>query len=243
MARALQGHFNRSCAGDGYQVECFDCASPAIDLLRELREREEPPALAVADQAAPEMSGLDLLREARRLHPEVRTILLCAHDDLAAATDGVNVGLLDHFLIKPFDGERDLMPIVSDLLESWQGARDRDAAGVQIVGDRESARALEIRRFLERNQVLFRWLTPTSEVGTSLLRKVAWRERTSLPVAIFPDGVAIGDPSNLQLASQLGIPTKPKLDHYDLAIVGGGPAGLASAVYGSSEGLSTLMLE
>jgi thioredoxin reductase (NADPH) len=243
MARALERHFKRTFAGDGYQVECFDRASPAIHLLRELHEREEPAALAVADQSAPEMSGLDLLREARRLHPEVRTVLVCAHDDLAQATDAVNVGLLDHYLIKPFDGERDLMPIVSDLLESWQGAQDRDAAGVQIVGEHDSPRTHEIRRFLERNQVLFRWVTPTSEVGTSLLRKVAWQERTNLPVAIFADGVAIGDPSNVQLASQLGIATKPKLDHYDLAIVGGGPAGLAAAVYGSSEGLSTLMLE
>src|SRR5215218_9863992 len=243
MARALERQLNRGFAARGYQGACFDHTSSAIELLHDLHEREEPAPLAVADQGAPDMSGLDLLREARRLHPEVRTVLLCAHDDLRDATDAVNVGLLDHFLIKPFDGERDLLPIVSDLLESWQGARDRDAEGVRIVGERHSARADEIRRFLDRNQIHFQWLTPTSEAGTSLLRKVPWRERTNLPVAIFPDGVAIGDPSNLQLASQLGIATKPALDHYDLAIVGGGPAGLASAVYGSSEGLSTLMIE
>jgi len=243
MARALERQFNRGFAAQGYEAACFDRASPAIDLLRELRDREEPAALAVADQAAPEMSGLELLREARRLHPEVRTVLLCAHADLRAATDAVNVGLLDHFLIKPFNGERDLLPIASDLLESWQGARDRDADGVRIVGERQAERADEIRRFLERNQIHFQWLTPTSEAGTSLLRRVPWRERTNLPVAIFPDGVAVGDPTNLQLASQLGLATKPALDHYDLAIVGGGPAGLASAVYGSSEGLSTVMLE
>jgi len=243
MARALERHFNRGFAAQGYEAACFDRASSAIELLHDLHEREEPAPLAVADQGAPDMSGLDLLREARRLHPEVRTVLLCAHDDLRTATDAVNVGLLDHFLIKPFDGERDLLPIVSDLLESWQGARDRDAAGVRIVGERHAARAHEISRFLERNQIHFQWLTPTTEAGSSLLRKVPWRERTNLPVAVFPDGVAIGNPTNLQLASQLGIPTKPALDHYDLAIVGGGPAGLASAVYGSSEGLSTVMLE
>src|SRR5215218_6912558 len=162
MARAVERQLNRGFAARGYRATCFDRASPAVDLISELREREEQAALAVADQAAPEMSGLDLLREARRLHPEVRTVLLCAHDDLTEATDAVNVGLLDHFLIKPFDGERDLLPIVSDLLESWQGARDRDAEGVRIVGERHAARAHEISRFLERNQIHFQWLTPTT---------------------------------------------------------------------------------
>jgi thioredoxin reductase (NADPH) len=243
MAKALERQLHRGFAAKGYQAAGFDRASAATDLLGDLKEREEQVALAVADQGAPGMSGLDLLREARRLHPEVRTVLLCAHDDLLTATDAVNVGLLDHFLIKPFDGERDLLPIVSDLLESWQGARERDAAGVRVVGERHSERAHEIRRFLDRNQIHCQWLTPSSEPGAALLREVPEQEQHNLPVAIFPDGVAIGDPTNLQLASELGLATRPALDRYDLAIIGGGPAGLASAVYGSSEGLSTVMLE
>jgi thioredoxin reductase (NADPH) len=243
MARALERQLHRGFAAKGYQAAGFERASAATDLLRDLKEREAPVALAVADQNVPEMSGLDLLREARRLHPEIRTVLLCAHDDLMTATDAVNVGLLDHFLIKPFDGERDLLPIVSDLLESWQGARDRDAAGVRIVGERHSERAHAIRRFLDRNQIHCQWLTPSSEAGAALLRDVPEQEQHNLPVAIFADGVAIGDPTNLQLASELGLATRPALDRYDLAIIGGGPAGLASAVYGSSEGLSTVMLE
>jgi thioredoxin reductase (NADPH) len=243
MARALERQLHRGFAARGYQGACFDRASEAIDLLRDLKEREAPVALAIADQGCPGMSGLDLLRNARKLHPEVRTILLCAHDDLTIATDAVNVGLLDHFLIKPFHGERDLLPIVADLLEGWQGTRDRDAAGVRIVGERDSSRGSDVRRFLERNQIHYQWLAPDSSEGGSLLERVAEPERSSLPVAIFPDGVAVGDPTNLQLASQLGIPTSPALDHYDLVIAGGGPAGLAAAVYGSSEGLSTLMIE
>ena len=189
------------------------------------------------------MSGIGLLRKARRLHPEIRTILLCSHADLTVATDAVNVGLLDHFLIKPFDGERDLLPIVSDLLESWQGARDRDAAGVRIVGDRQSARANQIRGFLDKNGIHHQWLSPGSEAGEELLHGVAAPERANPPVAIFPDGVAIGNPTNVELASELGLATKPALDHYELAIIGGGPAGLASAVYGSSEGLQSVILE
>ena len=127
MARALERQLHRGFGGRGYQAAGFDRATAAIEVLRDLREREEPVALLVADQRAPEIAGLDLLREGRRLHPELRTVLLCAHEDLKIATDAVNTALLDHFLIKPFDGERDLLPIVSDLLEGWQGARDRDA--------------------------------------------------------------------------------------------------------------------
>src|SRR5215204_3308790 len=243
MARALERHLQREFAAAGYQAACFDQAPPALDTLQELREHEAPVAIAIADQDAKGMSGLGLLRKARHLHPEARTVLLCAHADLTVATDAVNHGLLDHFLIKPFDGERDLLPIVSDLLEGWQGTRDRDAAGVRLVGERESPRGDQIRRFLGRNNIHYQWLDPSSDEGTELLQKVAEPERARLPLAVFADGVAIGDPTNLQLASQLGIPTRPERDHYDLVIVGGGPAGLAAAVYGSSEGLSTVMIE
>ena len=243
MARALERQLHRGFAALGFQAASFDQASPAMEVLRDLRDRGEQVALLVADQRAPEMAGLDLLREGQKLHPEARTVLLCAHDDLALATDAVNAAALDHFLIKPFEGERDLLPIVSDLLEGWQGARDRDAAGVRIVGERDSSRGHQIRQFLGRNNVHYEWLEPNSDEGRALLQKVAAPDRAHLPVAVFPDGVAVGNPTNLQLASQLGIPTHPALDHYDLVIVGGGPAGLAAAVYGSSEGLSTLMIE
>ena len=243
MARALERHLHRGFAATGYQAACFDQATTALDVLQDLREREAPVAIAIADQSAPGMSGIGLLRKARRLHPEIRTVLLCAHSDLAVATDAVNVGLLDHFLIKPFDGERDLLPIVSDLLEGWQGVRDRDAAGVRVVGERHSPRMHEIRRFLDRNGIHNDCLSPTSEAGAELLRGVPEPERENPPVAVFPDGAAIGDPTNLQLASGLGLATRPAQDHYELAIIGGGPAGLAAAVYGSSEGLTTIILE
>jgi thioredoxin reductase (NADPH) len=213
-----------------------------MEVLRDLQDRGEPVALLIADQQA-EIAGLDLLREGRKLHPELRTVLLCAHDDLKLATDAVNTEGLDHFLIKPFDGERDLLPIVSDLLDGWQGARDRDAAGVRVVGERDSSRAHGIRQFLERNNIHYQWVEPSCDEGRALLQNVAAADRARLPLAFFPDGVAIGDPTNLQLASQLGIATRPELDHYDLVIVGGGPAGLAASVYGSSEGLSTVMIE
>jgi thioredoxin reductase (NADPH) len=243
MAKALERQLNRGFAARGYSAACFDKASAALGLISDLVEREEPVALAIADQGAPGMSGLSLLREARRQHHEIRTVLLCAHDDLATATDAVNSGLLDHFLIKPFDGERDLLPVVADLLEGWEGARERDEAGVRIVGERDSSGAHEIRRFLDRNQIHYQWLSPRSESGAALLEDVPGPERSRLPVALFPDGAAVAEPTRLDLASHLGISTKPALDHYDVVIVGGGPAGLATAVYASSEGLSAVIVE
>jgi thioredoxin reductase (NADPH) len=214
-----------------------------MEVLRDLKDRDEPVALVVADQEAPEMAGLDLLREGRKLYPDLRTVLLCEHSDLQLAADAVNTAALDHFLVKPFDGEQDLLPILLDLLDGWLGSRERDAAGVRIVGERDSGRGHEIRRFLGRNNIHYQWLEPGSDEGRTLLQGVAEPERAHLPVAVFKDGVAVADPTNVQLASQLGIPTRAALDHYDLVIVGGGPAGLAAAVYGSSEGLSTVMIE
>jgi thioredoxin reductase (NADPH) len=243
MARALERHLNRGFAARGYRSACFDSAATALDRISDLRELEEPLALVIADQGCPGMSGLSLLHEARRLHPEVRTILLCAHKELSAATDAVSVGLLDEFLIKPFEGERDLLPIVSELLESWEGTRDRDAAGVRIVGERDSARAHDVRRFLDRNHIHYQWMSPSSQAGAALLEEVPPSERGRQPVAIFADGAAVGDPTSVDLATHLGIATTPARDHYDLVVVGGGPAGLAVAVYGSSEGLSTVIVE
>jgi len=243
MAKALERHLHRAFASRGFRAACFDTASPAMETLRELKDRGERVALLIADQHAREMAGLDLLSEGRKLHPEARTVLLCAHADFELAADAVNAAALDHFLVKPFDGERDLLPIVSDLLEGWLGARDRDAAGVRIVGERDSPRGNEIRQFLGRNNIHYQWLEPDGEEGRTLLQQVAEPDRANLPVAVFPDGVTVAEPSNVELASQLGIATRPTLDHYDLVIVGGGPAGLAAAVYGSSEGLSTVMIE
>jgi thioredoxin reductase (NADPH) len=243
MAKALQRQLHRGFASRGFRTAGFDAAPPALEILRDLKDREEPVALVVADQEAPEMTGLGLLREGRKLHPDVRTVLLCEHADLQLAADAVNTAALDHFLVKPFDGEQDLLPILADLLDGWLGSRERDAAGVRIVGERDSARGHEIRQFLGRNNIHYQWLEPGSGDGRTLLENVAEPERAHLPVAVFGDGVAVADPTNVQLASQLGIPTRPTHDHYDLVIVGGGPAGLAAAVYGSSEGLSTVMIE
>ena len=243
MAKAIERHLHRAFASRGFRAVGFDTAPPAMEALREFKDRGEPVAVVIADQHAREMAGLDLLREGRKLHPEARTVLLCGHADFKLAVDAINAVALDHFLVKPFDGERDLLPIVSDLLDGWQGARDRDAAGVRIVGERDSSGGHMIRQFLAGNNIHYQWLEPDLDEGKTLLAEIAEPDRGQLPVVVFPDGVAVAQPSNVELASQLGIATRPTLDHYDVVIVGGGPAGLAAAVYASSEGLSTVIIE
>lgn len=242
MARALERQLRRGFGSRGFAAACTTAAPEALDRLRDLRDRGEPVALLIADQHLPEIKGLDLLREGRRLHPDARTVLLIPHRDLRLAIEAVDSAELDHFLVKPFHGERDLLPIASDLVESWEGARDRDADALKVVGERDSDQVHRIRRFLERNHVHYRWLDAEWDEAGALLEAVK-HDRARLPLVLFPDGAALAQPSNLALAGRLGIATRPSLSHYDLVVVGGGPAGLAAAVYGSSEGLSTVMID
>ena len=243
MARALERQLQRGFASRGFAAAGTTGASGALDRLRELRDRGEPVALLIADHHLSEVEGLELLKEGRRLHPDARTVLLIPHRDVGLAVDAVDTAVLDHFLVKPFHGERDLLPIASDLLESGEGARDRDADALRVVGEPNSEHVHRIRRFLERNQVHYRWLDAGWSEAGALLEGLAERDRTRLPLVLFPDGVALARPSNRELAGRLGIATRPSLAHYDLVVVGGGPAGLAAAVYGSSEGLGTVMID
>jgi thioredoxin reductase (NADPH) len=243
MARALERQLQRGFASRGFAAAGTTEASAALDRLRDLRDRGEPVALLIADQHLSEVAGLELLKEGRRLHPDARTVLLIPHRDLTIAIDAVDTAGLDHFLVKPFHGERDLLPIASDLIESWEGARDRDAAAVRVVGEPNSEHVHRIRRFLERNQIHYRWLDAGWSEAGALLEALPEPDRARLPVVLFPDGVALAEPSNRELAGRLGLATRPSLTRYDLVVVGAGPAGLAAAVYGSSEGLGTVMID
>jgi thioredoxin reductase (NADPH) len=242
-ARELQHELHRGFADDGFGVACVDGALPALELLSNAQKRGEPVALLLVDQGLPDTSGIGLLEEARRLHPNARSILLIPHSDLDLATDAVTEGVLDHFLVKPWDWKRDLRPMVADLIDTWQAVNDREAAAVTIVGDRHSWHANRIRSFLDRNIVHYRWVDAECSDGEAVLAGLSQEDRARLPVVVLADGSTLAQPSNVQVARGLGIATKPSQAHYDLVIIGGGPAGLAAAVYGSSEGLRTVTIE
>jgi len=215
----------------------------ALDALRQMKLRGEQVAVILADYRMPEMNGIEFLERAMDIYPGARRALLTAYADTGAAIDAINIVDLDHYLLKPWDPpEEKLYPVVDSLLETWKRSDYRPVPETKIVGHRWSARSSEVREFLARNQVPYRWF-PSDEPEGQRLLDAAGADGMHLPVVITPDGEALVEPSEPELASKVGLATTPSADFYDLIVIGGGPAGLGSAVYGASEGLRTVLLE
>ena len=190
------------------------------------------------------MSGTEYLVKAREIAPEAKRVLLTAYADTEAAISAINDVALDYYLLKPWDPpEEQLYPVVEDLLTTWEAGAALESGGVRLVGHRFSKDSHELRDFLARNRVPARWLDVERDGEARELLKVAGVQADRLPVALLEDGTVLERPTVLELAERLGVAGQPAQDHYDLAIVGGGPAGLAAAVYGASEGLRTIMVE
>ncbi len=230
--------------GDRYRVMRASSGAEGLELLRQVRARGEQVAMLVADQRMPGLSGTDYLVRARELVPDAKRVLLTAYADTEAAIQAINEVALDYYLLKPWDPpEEQLFPVVEDLLTTWEAGAALEAGGVRVVGHRFSKETHDVRDFLARNRVPARWLDVERDGEARELLKVAGVEAERLPVALLEDGSILERPTMLELAERLGISAQPIGDHYDLVIVGGGPAGLAAAVYGASEGLRTVMVE
>jgi thioredoxin reductase (NADPH) len=233
----------RSRYGADYRILRAASGEEALDVLRQLRLREDPVALLLVDQRMPGMSGVELLAEAVELYPDARRVLLTAYADTEAAIRAINEVRLDHYLLKPWDPpEERLYPVLDDLLDDWQAAHPPPFQGPTVVGSRWSAEAHATRDFLTRNLVPFRWLDAETEEAHQLLY-LAGTDASRLPLVLFPDADPLVQPSPADLADRLGLKRQPTQEVYDLVIVGGGPAGLAAAVYGASEGLRTVLIE
>ncbi len=239
VARDLRRRF-----GDRYRIVRATSGAEALDLLGQLRARGEQVALLVADQRMPGLSGTEYLVEARKVVPDAKRVLLTAYADTEAAIAAINEVALDFYLLKPWDPpEENLFPVIEDLLTTWESGSALDAGGVRIVGHRFSKDSHDLRDFLARNRVPARWLDVERDGEARELLAVAGVAPDRLPVALLEDGAVLERPTVLELAERLGVAGQPAQDHYDLVIVGGGPAGLAAAVYGASEGLRTVMVE
>ncbi len=239
VARDLRRGF-----GERYRILRAGSGAEALELLAELRTRGDQVAMLIADQRMPAMPGTDYLVQARTIVPEAKRVLLTAYADTEAAIAAINEVALDYYLLKPWDPpEEQLFPVVEDLLATWEAGAALEAGGVRVIGHRFSKDSHDLRDFLARNRVPARWLDVERDGEARELLTVAGIEGDRLPVALLEDGSVLERPTVLELAERLGVAGQPAQDHYDLVIVGGGPAGLAAAVYGASEGLRTVMVE
>ena len=239
VARDLRKGF-----GERYRILRAGSGPEALELLRASRTRGDQVALLIADQRMPEMAGTEYLVQARTIVPDAKRVLLTAYADTEAAIAAINDVALDYYLLKPWDPpEEQLFPVVEDLLETWEAGAALEAGGVRVIGHRFSKDSHDLRDFLARNRIPARWLDVERDGEARELLTVAGVDSERLPVALLEDGSVLERPTVLELADRLGVSSDPAQEHYDLVIVGGGPAGLAAAVYGASEGLRTVLVE
>ncbi|MDP9845883.1 thioredoxin reductase (NADPH) [Streptosporangium lutulentum] len=233
--------------GQSYRVVRADTAADGIASVRELRLRGDDIAAFLADYRMPQMNGVEFLEQAMDLYPYARRVLLTAYADTEAAIQAINVVDLDHYLLKPWDPpEEKFYPVLDAQLEAWQRTDRRETDELRVVGARWSSRSYKVRDFLARNQVPYRWLLADTPEGGELLAaagEVSDISPAKLPLVITAEGRKLVAPNTSELAEAVGLSTAPATDFYDLIVIGGGPSGLGAAVYGASEGLSTVMVE
>jgi thioredoxin reductase (NADPH) len=237
----------RTQYGADYRVIGSDSPTGALELLKQLKVRNDGVALVLADQRMPNMDGVGFLQEAKQIYPEAKRALLTAYADTNAAISAINQANIDYFFMKPWDPPAEhLYPQLDDLLSDWQASYRPAFEGIRVLGTRWSPRSYELRDFLARNHVPYQWIDvelSANDPETKRLLEALGSEASSLPVVLFPDGTKLLESVPADVVQKVGLRTRAQTDFYDLAIVGAGPAGLAAAVYGASEGLHTVMIE
>jgi len=229
---------------DRYRVIAARSGAEALEAVRELKRRGGAVALLLVDQRMPQMSGVAFLGEARALYPDAMRVLLTAYADTDAAIAAINQVGLHHYLMKPWHPpEQRLYPVLDDLLAEWSGRVRLPFEGIRVAGSRWSPQSYSTREFLARNQVPYQWIDIDQDPPMRELVVSIGGESPRLPVVLFPDGATLVAPSNGELAEKLGLHAPATRPFYDVAIIGGGPAGLANAVYAASEGLRTVLIE
>jgi thioredoxin reductase (NADPH) len=242
VLRAVERDLRRQY-GERFRVMRADSGATALELVKQLKLRNEALALFLVDQRMPRMSGVEFLEQALKDFPVVKRALLTAYADTDAAISAINSVQIDYYLMKPWDPpEERLYPVLDDLLEDWLATFHPPFEGVRVIGLKWSPQAHAVKDFLARNQIPYQWLDAASDAEARKLDEQAG-DGKNLPLVLFPDGSHLREPSPEVVAEKVGLKTRALMPSYDLAIIGAGPAGLAAAVYGASEGLTTVMIE
>jgi thioredoxin reductase (NADPH) len=246
VLRAVERDLRKRYA-EKYRVMRADSGASGLQALSGLKKRNEAVGLLLVDQRMPEMNGVEFISKASEFYPEARRVLLTAYADTDAAIQAINHARIHHYLLKPWDPpEQQLYPVLDDLLEDWQATFRPAFDGLRVLGHRWSAKSYSAREFLAKNQVPYHWLDVETAANSAEIREAmaaAGGESAKYPTVLFADGTCLSDPTTAEIATRLGLRTRAETSFYDLLIVGGGPAGLAAAVYGASEGLKTVMIE
>jgi thioredoxin reductase (NADPH) len=239
IARDLRSHF-----GGEYRIIKANSGAEALDALKQLKLRNSAVALLLADQRMPELSGTEYLSQAAELFPDARKVLLTAYADTEAAITSINQIGLDHYLMKPWDPpEQNLFPILDDVLSDWLATAQIPYDGIRVAGTLWSPQSHDVKDFLSRNRIPYQWLDLEIDSQARQLVESVSDSENRLPVVFFPDGTTLTQPDFRELADKVGLQTQAKEPYYDVIIIGAGPAGLGAAVYGVSEGLSTVLIE
>ncbi|MGA7239038.1 MAG: FAD-dependent oxidoreductase [Bryobacteraceae bacterium] len=247
VLRAVERDLRRKYA-EKYRILRSDSGPAALDLLRKLEQRNDPVALLLADHRMPQMNGIEFLAEAMKIYPTACRVLLTAYADTDAAIQAINEIKLNHYLLKPWDPpEEKLYPVIDELLDDWLAEYTPPFEGLRVLGSRWSPKSYDLREFLARNRIPYQWLDVEAAdrdgAVKQLVSKLDPADLDHLPLVLFQDGGRLAEPPHSEVAERMGLKTRAGTEFYDLVIAGGGPAGLAAAVYGASEGLKTLMIE
>lgn len=243
VLRAIQRDMRNKYRED-YRVVATESANEALDLVKELKLKNEAVALFISDQRMPEMEGIVFLEKAKDIFPDAKLVLLTAYSDIEAAIRAINNVKLDYYLSKPWNPpEEKLYPVASDLLEDWQALYKPDHEAIKIIGFQWSPRSHRLKEFLSGNLVPYLWMDAEENKDAEQYLLSAKSSYSDLPLVVLKDGSVLANPELPELAARVGLQQKPLSEMYDVLIIGAGPAGLAASVYGSCEGLKTLLIE